>query len=289
MKIRGDVHWLADKSMAYLKIGDQIYSLLGFPVEVQERYWTDIKNGYLEKLEYDEDFKTFFEFLKSKGAFEEDDIWRPYLLQQGIEVGSLQEIISSKKIAVLGDEDLINRFHSLYGNTFVNTSRDVVGCDFGVLLIRSHKQEEVVKYNKLLTDSKIEFIPLLAQAFSYLIGPLVVPGETVCLNCVMGKKEKNLFYRKENNLFLGMNDREITPMPEPVVDHGIVTLAIELIKRILTSESLALESGVLNTIIEFSMLENKIEQHNIIKDPDCTICFPQKNINKNVIWMGKTK
>ncbi|RJS63097.1 hypothetical protein [Priestia filamentosa] len=289
MRIRGDVHWLSNETGAYLKIGEQVYSLVGIPIDQQEKYWKYISTGDTKTLSDDKQFKEFYSFLKSKGAFESKDIWTSYLYQQGIYVDSFQDILDSKKIAVVGDTDLINEFQDLYGKTFKNISTNVKDSDYGLLIIRSHKSKDIKKYNQQFIDNNTEFLPLLVQPFSYLLGPLVIPNETLCLNCVIEKKEKNLFYRKENQYFSNVMDSRNSSLPQPVVRQGIDLLVIELIKRILHYEGLAIESGVLDTILDFSMLENKLEQHNVMKDADCPICFPVNPLNREVIWMGKTK
>ncbi|MDC7772471.1 hypothetical protein POL88_26815 [Priestia megaterium] len=289
MKIRGDVHWLSNETGAYLKLGEQIYSLVGIPVDQQKVYWEQILAGNTEIFKDDNQFKEFYSFLNSKGAFESEDIWTPYLHQQGIYIDNFQGLLNSKKIAVVGDEDLVSEFQNLYGETFKNISSTIQGSDFGLLIVRSHKSEEIKRYNKEFIENNIEFLPLMVQPFSYLLGPLVIPNETVCLNCVIEKKEKNLFYRKENKYFSNVTDSRNSSLPKPIINQGIDSLTIELIKRILHYENLAIESGLIDTIIDFSLLENKLEQHNVMKDADCPICFPTNPLNREVIWMSKTK
>lgn len=287
MKLRGDIHLLTENNSIYLKLGTQIYELAGLEVEKIKAYWDSILNSSEDKYANDTKFIQFKSFLQQKGAFKDNCVWDPYLKQYGIPIDNFDKKLSSKKISVVGDSDLVNDFSNKAKNIFniVNYISDE--CDYGVIIARSHKTDKILKFNSEFIKNNIETFPLLVQPFNMFIGPLIIPNETPCLNCVFNKEQKNSIYSHQKNLFNKIQDREDTEIIKPLLNQGIDFIIIELIKRIMFHENIPIEQGLLNVILEISFLDSRIEEHNILKDPDCNICYPPKNINVKNIWQEK--
>lgn len=110
-KLRGDVHFKIANNSMYLKIGEQIYQIAGLFKEQIQGYWESIVNNDEEKYKTDKNFYQFKSFLQTRGAFKSDCIWDQYLKQYGIsDIKNLDAILRSKKVSVVGDDDLVNKF-----------------------------------------------------------------------------------------------------------------------------------------------------------------------------------
>ncbi|MGL4992143.1 MAG: hypothetical protein ACRC57_13460 [Sarcina sp.] len=287
MKLRNDVDLLLKDKIMYLKIGNKIYEIFNTDSKFL-KYFDLMKNNNFENLQKDdEDFNNFKQFLYDRGAFLLADKWDSIFLQYNIKFDNFSEILSGKKLLVKGDKDLVEFFKKNFDYMYQITEDINSYFDYAVVIIRKNKRKKILELNKdLLKKDKVIF-PILLDELNTFIGPLIIPNETPCLNCILNREDKNLIYRKEKKFFesYDLDDNEI--FIESIILQGISVLNLEIIKRIMFDEKIAIEQGLLNTILEFSFLDSKIEEHNVLRDPNCDICNNFENLNINSIWTSK--
>ena len=287
MKLRNDVDLVLKDNFMYLKIGSKIYEIFNADPKFLE-YFNLIKNNNFENiLDDNKDFDTFKNFLYDRGAFLLEDKWDSIFLQYNIKFHNFSKILSEKKVLVKGDIDLIKFFKKNF-NYVCKITEDIDDIfDYAVIIIRKDNKNKILELNETLLKKDKVIFPIFLDGLNTFLGPLIIPNETPCLNCILNRENKNLIYKKENDFFteqyLENNDLFI----ESIVLQAISMLNIEIIKRVMFDEKIAIEQGLLNTILEFSFLDSKIEEHNILRDPNCNICNKYSTLNINSIWNSK--
>lgn len=288
MELRNDVDLVFKKNTAYLKIGAQIYKILTQDSKIVE-YFKLIKDKNFDEnlIINNNDFSTFKDFLYNNGAFISSDPWESNFLQYNVGVQNFNTIMRTKKVLVVGDTDLVDFFEKTIQSCYKITKNINEKFDYAVILSRKFHTDKILKLNETLLKYEKVIFPLILDELNVFIGPLIIPNETACLNCVLNRNFKSLIYKDEFELFESKNVESNQTFINPIMLQAISFLNIEIIKRVLFDQKVGIEQSLLNTVIEFSFLESKIEEHNILRDPDCTICINPKKLNVNTIWYPK--
>ncbi|HEY3741315.1 MAG TPA: TOMM precursor leader peptide-binding protein [Bryobacteraceae bacterium] len=132
------------------------------------------------------------------------------------------------------------------------------------------------KWNEMCVGSKTPFFPVCLQDMVGYIGPLVIPGETACTECLRSRQNSNLESPAEERAleptaFEGQSVTSFHPcMPAAVAQVA----AMELIKF----HSKALPYSRVGTLIELNLLGPFVTTHKILRVPNCTVCG---RLNKN--------
>lgn len=151
----------------------------------------------------------------------------------------------------------------------------VLTCDFGINPIISY-------WNEFCVENKRTFYPIILDRLVGYIGPMVVPGETACYECLRRRENSNMynfedkrateaeaFHHQSVNGFL-------PPMASILADIAIV----DLIR--FWSDSLVLMPKVGN-MMEIRLMVPEIKNHKVLKLPRCPVCSPLKKRSSSTI------
>jgi thiazole/oxazole-forming peptide maturase SagC family component len=135
-------------------------------------------------------------------------------------------------------------------------------------------QEAMREWNTLCVQQNRHFLPVVLQDLIGYVGPLVVPGETACFDCLRIRRNSQMHGCKAQRLtegvaFEGQAVVGFHPSMASIVGN---VAAFELIK--LYSEALPfLKVG---TLIEVNLLTTELKTRRVLKIPRCPTCSPLK-------------
>ncbi|MBA5867454.1 MAG: TOMM precursor leader peptide-binding protein [Nitrospira sp. CR1.3] len=149
----------------------------------------------------------------------------------------------------------------------------------------------VREWNKFCVDQKIVFFSAILQNFIGQVGPIVIPGESACLECVRARQNSN------------MDDVEIMCTPEDAAFEGQRVTGFHPSMSSIVGDIAAFEltrffSGVIpmrkiGTLIEVNLLTMKMIPRKILKVPRCPVCSPlntrSSTTHKKTQFAGATR
>jgi thiazole/oxazole-forming peptide maturase SagC family component len=135
-------------------------------------------------------------------------------------------------------------------------------------------QEAMREWNALCVREKRHFLPVVLQDLIGYVGPLVVPGETACLDCLRIRRNSQMHDEKprrftETEAFAGQGAIGFHPSMASIVGN---IAAFELVK--FYSEALPLPK--VGTLIEVNLLTTDLKTRKVLKIPRCPTCSPLK-------------
>ena len=139
----------------------------------------------------------------------------------------------------------------------------VVCSDFGgVALMRD--------WNRTAVAGGTLFYPIVLQDEVASLGPLVVPGEGPCFECLWLRRNANLDASDreradESHAFFGQH---VTSFLQPMARIAADIAAIDLLKYF----SRALPGGRAGRLIEADLMTPSIRTRNVLKAPRCPVC-----------------
>jgi len=154
----------------------------------------------------------------------------------------------------------------------------VATSDFGGQHLLRQWNEFCVKRNKHL-------LPVVLQDLVGFVGPLVVPGETACLECLRGRQNSHSEDPESHRAVeaLAFEGQAVTGFHPAMASILGDIAAVELTKFYggLTPPRMA------GRLIEVNLLATQMEERKVFKLPRCPICGPRNRrspvaLNKNV-------
>ena len=135
-------------------------------------------------------------------------------------------------------------------------------------------QEAMREWNTLCVKENRHFLPVVLQDLIGYVGPLVVPGETACLDCLRTRQNsqtKDYQSRRlpEGVAFEGQGVIGFHPAMASIIGN---IAAFELIK--LYSDTLPFSK--VGTLIEVNLLATEMKARKVLKIPRCPTCSPLK-------------
>jgi thiazole/oxazole-forming peptide maturase SagC family component len=135
--------------------------------------------------------------------------------------------------------------------------------------------ETMREWNKLCVQERRHFLPVVLQDLIGYVGPLVVPGETACFDCLRIRRNSQMHDEKprpvtEAMAFEGQGVIGFHPSMASIVGN---IAAFELIKFY----SEALPFLKVGTLIEVNLLATELKTRKVLKIPRCPTCSPLKS------------
>lgn len=182
------------------------------------------------------------------------------------EVGRLRTDRWPSTIKLLDYDEWINA-RKLTAHCIIATS------DFGGL-------RTMREWNRVSVDAGCRFFPVLLQDMIGYIGPLVVPGETACVECLYSRQNSHIDKEeraqrdaeKGDEAFLGQFAVAFHPAMASILAD---LAAVELTK--LYSDRLP--KPKIGTLIEVDMLSTKLSARKVLKIPHCSVCSASNRIS----------
>jgi bacteriocin biosynthesis cyclodehydratase domain-containing protein len=158
----------------------------------------------------------------------------------------------------------------------------VVTSDFGGLQLMREWNEFCVRFG-------VHFLPVVLQDMVGYIGPMVMPGETPCFECLWARQNSNLENparerATEQAAFYGqLVDGYLPPMASILGDLA----ALELVKFY----SQSLPGSRVGSLIEIDLMEPSLKSRKLLKVPRCPVCGPltahsDQSVDRNVFMPG---
>ncbi len=130
------------------------------------------------------------------------------------------------------------------------------------------------QWNKVCVENNIHFLPVLIQDMIGYIGPLVIPGETACLECLRARQNSNMIDSHEKRIaeefaFAGQHIAALHPSMLAVVAETAVF------------EFNRFYAGLLDwkvgKLIEINLFATSTTVRKVFKIPRCPVCSPLHN------------
>lgn len=144
----------------------------------------------------------------------------------------------------------------------------IVCSDFGGLdLMRD--------WNRKCVASSTKFYPIVLEDEVATLGPLVVPGEGPCYECLVARQDANVAdpgrrRASEAHAFFG---QEVTGFVQPMARVAADLAAVDLLKYF----SRVLPGGVAGRLIEADLMAPSLRTRTVLKAPRCPVCSPARN------------
>jgi thiazole/oxazole-forming peptide maturase SagC family component len=128
------------------------------------------------------------------------------------------------------------------------------------------------EWNRFCLDRKWHFLPVVLQHVVGYIGPLVIPGETACFECLRSRQDAHL-----EDAQLGRAVEAVAFEGQEVV--GFHPTMSSILGDIAAFELTKFYSGVLpgghvGSLIEVNLLATYLTSRKVLKVPRCPACSP---------------
>jgi molybdopterin-synthase adenylyltransferase len=140
-------------------------------------------------------------------------------------------------------------------------------------------QQSMREWNKFCVEHHCQFLPVVLQNLIGYVGPLVIPGETACFEC--------LRLRQNAHLEAHQTQRAV----EDVAFEGQAVIGFHPSMASILGDIAAFEltkfySGVLpqwhvGTLIEVNLLAPRLAARKVLKIPRCMVCSPLNTRSSN--------
>jgi bacteriocin biosynthesis cyclodehydratase domain-containing protein len=143
----------------------------------------------------------------------------------------------------------------------------IVCSDFGGLdLMR--------EWNRKCVASGTTFYPIVLEDEVASLGPLIVPGEGPCYECMVAREDANrddpaLSRASEAHAFFG---QDVTGFVQPMARVAADLAAVDLLKYF----SRTLPGGVAGRLIEADLMTPALRTRNVLRAPRCPVCAPAR-------------
>jgi thiazole/oxazole-forming peptide maturase SagC family component len=211
--------------------------LIGINSLSQSIYTNLVKQGVNNVSLLDDPILRNKHYIDSEGKLNEEI--SPSLSSQIIDKNSFQEHLASKP------------------------PRCIIACsDFG-------GQALLLNWNRFCIQNRIDFLPVYLQDMIGYLGPLIIPGETACLNCVRQRQNSHLRDLEIRNLIeinaaKGQSIAAIHPSAIGVLAH---TAVFELMHYY--GKMPAPRPG---RLIRVNLTQGITESKRVLKIPRCPVC-----------------
>jgi bacteriocin biosynthesis cyclodehydratase domain-containing protein len=126
------------------------------------------------------------------------------------------------------------------------------------------------EWNRTAVAGNIVFYPIVLQDEVASLGPLVVPGEGPCFECLWLRQNANLDVRDreradETHAFFGQH---VTGFLQPMARIAADIAAVDLLKYF----SRVLPGGRAGRVIEADLMMPSMRTRNVLKVPRCPVC-----------------
>lgn len=151
----------------------------------------------------------------------------------------------------------------------------VITSDFG-------GQKMIREWNKFCYRQHKHFLPILLQNCIGYVGPLVIPNETACYECLFARtnshlSEEEVLFRLTETEDFAFNG-QITSAFHPSMASILGDIAaLELTKHY----SKFLPMAIVGSLIECNLMSNELTTRRVLKLPRCKVCSPM-NIHSSL-------
>lgn len=154
----------------------------------------------------------------------------------------------------------------------------IATCDFGAI-------PQLRRWNEFCIEQNIIFLPIILQDLIGYIGPIVVPDQTACFECLLSRRNANIGNSDLNDL----SEMTFFEMQKVIGYHPIMASILADIATMELIKFYGAIGGILNVgkLIRINMLASQLDSHHIMRIPKCKTCSklnkrPSTNLIKSI-------
>lgn len=140
-------------------------------------------------------------------------------------------------------------------------------------------------FNTAAVESGKSFIPVTLSGFSGKIGPVVVPGQTPCIQCLKAREaavsENFEEETKISELLSNLDGEDFSYRPPAAILSMIGEIAAVEASRVISGYT---QPVTLNNILFFNSRHLAIDAHPVLKVPRCKVCGRLNDIPDSRVW-----
>ena len=148
-----------------------------------------------------------------------------------------------------------------------------VGIDCLVATADFSGQQVLRHWNALCVQRGCTFLPVMLDRAIGFVGPLVVPGETACYECL--RDRENASFEKPELRRAAENLAAVIRRPNL---HGFLPPMASILGDLAAMELTKFYGGVLTakvgTLLEVNLLRPELRDRKVLKAPRCKVCSP---------------
>lgn len=130
----------------------------------------------------------------------------------------------------------------------------------------------LLELNRSCIAHATPFLPVVLKEFSGLIGPLTLPGETACYECLVSRENSNLSeYQMRRIAEQSMPQGRAVIAHHPTMHQIVANLAAFELLRFFGASLPGASPG---TLIEINVLATALKKRKVLKAPRCKSCSP---------------
>lgn len=264
--------FISSTNLVILRIGERFFKLQTKDPEQLKLAFDELKKNRTPDNNLK---KQLFSLLNKYHSFSNSKDAYTLLNTLGLNLPALLNGSTKPKIGVIGDDDLIHQ----YGN--FNTRWDFINLnkfptekfDIGVLLQRKFNYKLALQNNELLFKRGLPYISLLFSPLKFELGPETIPHQTSCLNCKRLWELKNITDGALISLFDASNQVSHEYILEENYKLAFGLLDLQILYTLLNLQGFNIELGLAQKVLEFDFTKGNIVNHNLLKNPQCSLCF----------------
>lgn len=232
-------HFAADAALAHDRLGEKSFAILGVN-DISRRLAPALSEAGASNLEVVD-----YPLLRNVRLFDEDG----NLTEGGRWPAAFSPASYDNWLPLLEPD----RLHCIIATS-----------DFG-------GQHFLRQFNELCVEKRVNFLPVVLRDLVGYLGPLVVPGETACLECLRSRQNSNLDHFEaqraaEEQSFEGQAVNGYLPsMASILADFAVV----EIVKFFAGLPQM--RAGYL---LEVNLLAGRMDSAKVLKVPRCAVCSP---------------
>jgi bacteriocin biosynthesis cyclodehydratase domain-containing protein len=181
-------------------------------------------------------------------------------------IGEIADRLDAATVSLLGDDLALDGLARLLQQSAVGAVRREPPAEPGASLVVVGPGGDRAAWNRLALERGGDWLPFgELDGGAVTIGPLIVPHETACFECLVLRRESTSGCAEELALFRG----RAAPSPRPSILAAATALAAELVVRWLGTRDPSLP-GALFTIRSLDGIS--VEAHRVLRVPRCGVC-----------------
>jgi thiazole/oxazole-forming peptide maturase SagC family component len=175
-----------------------------------------------------------------------------------------------------------NELHNIIGyedwvDSLENSGLDILICtsDFGGMQLMRD-------FNKFCVENAIMFLPVVLQDFKGYVGPLVVPGETACFECLLSRQNSIMpnYHVKRTTECSAPEGQRVVGF-HPAMSSILGDIAVMELVKFFTK---TLQSWNVGALIEVNLLKTEMKSRKVLKIPRCPVCSEMNKISRVTIY-----
>lgn len=144
----------------------------------------------------------------------------------------------------------------------------VVTSDFG-------GQDGFRQWNKLCLEQGVKFLPVMLKNMTGYVGPLVIPGETACYECLLARQRT---YSQEEEAALDTDKCAFESQHVVGFHPSMATLLGDIAAFELTRFYVGVPPGrKVGKLLEINLLASAMTERPVLKVPRCVACSPLRD------------